>query len=166
MAVYVVDTNFFIQAHRASYPLDIVQSYWKTVRQLAIAGKIISIDKVRNEIYRNEDILKEWCRENLPEGFFKDTSGSMETYGQVAAWANSMRDHYKPGALNEFLEADEADAFLIAFALNDVQNKIIVTQEISQPNIKSKIKIPEASNALNVRYINTIQMFRQLKVTF
>ncbi len=53
MAVYIVDTNFFIQAHRASYPLDIVQSYWKTVRQLAIAGKIISIDKVRNEIYRN-----------------------------------------------------------------------------------------------------------------
>ncbi len=66
MAVYVVDTNFFIQAHRANYPLDIVQSYWKAIQQLAIAGKIISIDKVRDEIYRNEDVLKRWCRENLP----------------------------------------------------------------------------------------------------
>ncbi len=90
----------------------------------------------------------------------------MDTYGQVVAWAISMRNHYKPKALNEFLEAGEADAFLIAFALTGVQNRIIVTQEISQPNIKSKIKIPEACNALSVRYVNTIQMFRQLKVTF
>ncbi len=166
MAVYVVDTNFFIQAHRAGYPLDIAQSYWKAIQQLAIAGKIISIDKVKDEIYRNEDVLKRWCGENLPEDFFKNTSGTMDAYSQVVAWAISMRDHYKPRALNEFLEAGEADAFLIAFALTDVQNRIIVTQEISQPNIKSKIKIPEASKALNVRYVNTIQMFRQLKVTF
>jgi len=90
----------------------------------------------------------------------------MKEYRSVTAWANSRAKHYTTKAINEFLDAGEADAFLIAYALADVNNRIIVTQEISQPNIKSKIKIPEACNALNVRYVNTMQMFRQLKVTF
>lgn len=166
MAVYVVDANFFIQAHRTGYPLDIAVSFWKTVNQLAYAGKIISIDKVKKEIYRNEDALKRWCDNNLPEDFFKDSSEAMEAYRRVSAWAVSKSSHYKPRAINEFLDADEADAFLVAYALSDPVNRIIVTQEISQPQIKSKIKIPEACNAFNISYINTIQMFRQLKASF
>ncbi len=47
MSVYVVDSNFFIQAHRATYPLDIAFSFWKKVKQLAEEGKIISIDKIK-----------------------------------------------------------------------------------------------------------------------
>lgn len=32
MTQYIVDTNFFIQAHRLNYPLDIAISYWKKVK--------------------------------------------------------------------------------------------------------------------------------------
>ena len=73
MSVYVVDSNFFIQAHRANYPLDVATSFWNKVKQLAEEGKIISIDKVKKEIYDHEDDLKQWCEDNLPEDFFKDT---------------------------------------------------------------------------------------------
>lgn len=48
MGIYVIDSNFFIQAHRANYPLDIAFSFWNKVKQLAEDGKIISIDKVKN----------------------------------------------------------------------------------------------------------------------
>jgi len=41
MAVYVVDSNFFIDAHRANYPLDIAFSFWKKIKELATAGTII-----------------------------------------------------------------------------------------------------------------------------
>jgi hypothetical protein len=75
MSVYLVDSNFFIQAHRANYPLDVVASFWDKVRQLAEKQKIISIDKVKKEIYRHQDDLKTWCENNLPVGFFKDTTG-------------------------------------------------------------------------------------------
>jgi len=64
MSVYVVDSNFFIQAHRASYPLDVATSFWNKVIQLAEEGKIVSIDKVKNEIFKNEDDLKQWCEIN------------------------------------------------------------------------------------------------------
>lgn len=40
MTVYVVDTNFFIQAHRSYYPLDVVPTFWRRVRDLAEEGKI------------------------------------------------------------------------------------------------------------------------------
>ena len=44
MSLYIVDSNFFIQAHRAYYPIDVIQSFWTKVKQLADEGKIKSID--------------------------------------------------------------------------------------------------------------------------
>jgi hypothetical protein len=166
MGVYVIDSNFFIQAHRDTYPLNVAFSFWNKVKQLAEEEKIISIDKVKDEIYDRNDALEEWCTENLPIGFFKDTSGIMNDYLQVTNWAVSRSDFYLPAALNEFLSADEADAFIIAFVLADKHNRTLVTQETSEPNRKSKIKIPEPCNALGVKYIKVIEMFRELNATF
>jgi len=166
MEVYVLDSNFFIQAHRVSYPLDVAFSFWNKVKQLAEQGRIISIDKVKNELFNKNDALEAWCTDNLPKNFFKDTSDVMAAYGQVIAWANLNSGHYLPKALNEFLAADEADAFLVAYALADTNNRIIVTQEISGPSRQNKVKIPDACIALNVRYVNTIDLFRRLGETF
>ena len=166
MRIYVVDSNFFIQAHRVSYPLDIAFSFWNRVKQLADEGKIISIDKVKNELYDKNDALEEWCTTNLPQDFFRDSSEVLEYYGQVSAWALSRSNHYLPNALNEFLDADEADAFIIAYSLASPEDRFIVTYEISQPGRKNKIKIPDACFALNIQFMNTIDMFRQLQLTF
>jgi hypothetical protein len=166
MPLYVVDTNFFIQAHRSYYPIDVASSFWSKVKELADSGKIISIDKVKNEIYKNDDELKRWCLANLPQDFFKDTSTIINEYSQVAIWAASRSNHYFPNAIAEFLDADEADAWLVSFALNDLQNRIIVTYEKSQPEIKRKIKIPEVCTPFAVSYVDTIEMFRQLGERF
>jgi hypothetical protein len=77
-----------------------------------------------------------------------------------------MNKHYLPNAIKEFLDADEADAFLIAYSLADPLNRTIVTQEVSAPQKIGKIKIPDCCNALRVNYVTTIQMFRELKETF
>lgn len=166
MSVYVLDSNFFIQAHRIHYPIDVAAGFWNKVRQLAEVGRIISIDKVRKELYDKNDILEDWCRKNLPEDFFKDTSIVMDAYTRVIAWAMSRSGHYLTNALNEFLNADEADAFLVAYCLADNTNRFVVTQELSEPNRQNKVKIPDACIALNVSYVNTIEMFRQLGETF
>ena len=167
MPIYVVDSNFFIEAHRATYPLDVAHSFWNKVKQLADDGKIVSIDKVKSEMYDNhEDALKQWCVANLPRNFFKDSSQVMAAYNQVIQWAVSQSGHYLPKALSEFLDADEADAFLVAYALANPIERTIVTQEISEPNRKNRVKIPEACNDLNVQFVNTINMFRNLGETF
>jgi len=166
MPVYVLDSNFFIQAHRFYYPIDVATGFWNKVSQLAKQCKIVSIDKVKKEIYDKNDALKDWCRNNLPEDFFKDTSVVMAAYAQVTTWAISRSGHYLQNALNEFLDADEADAFLVAYCLADSINRFIVTQEVSEPNRQNKVKIPDACIALNVSYLNTVEMFRQLGETF
>jgi len=163
-SIFIVDSNFFIQAHRATYPLDVATSYWDKVKQLADAGTIISIDKVKNEIYQNQDDLKEWCINNLPDDFFKDSSNAIEKYTQVIGWAVSRNDHYLPQALAEFLDAGEADAWLVAYAL--AKSITIVTHEVSQPGRKNKIKIPDACNPFGVSCTNTIDMLRLLGEQF
>lgn len=164
MSVYVVDSNFFVQAHRIIYPLDVAVSFWRSVKQLASNGNIISIDKVKNELYKNDDALKDWCQINLPHDFFKDSTELIPEYGVVVNWAMSKKGHYLQKALDEFLDADEADAWLIAYG---VKYQIpITTYEKSEPNIKRKIKIPEPCDSLGVSYVNTIEMFRNLQIQF
>jgi predicted nucleic acid-binding protein len=80
MTVYVVDTNFFIQAHRSYYPLDVVPTFWRRVRDLAEEGKIVSIDKVKDEIYGNKDALRDWCKSNLPHNFFCNSEDVIAEY--------------------------------------------------------------------------------------
>lgn len=167
MTSYLVDSNFFIQAHRAIYPLDIVPGFWRKVKMLADSGIIFSIDKVKNELYNKNDELENWCKVNLPENFFKNSSEKIqEYYSQIIEWAVSKKNHYKPEAIEDFLHADEADAFIVAYALSDKNNITIVTQEISEPERKNRIKIPEPCKKFGIKYFNTIDMFRQLGETF
>ncbi|MBS1902732.1 MAG: DUF4411 family protein [Bacteroidetes bacterium] len=166
MSVYVVDSNFFIEAHRRSYPLDVATGFWAKVKQLADQGTILSIDKVKHEIFKKEDALKDWCEQNLDPGFFRDSGDSLAKYAEVIRWASSMATHYKPSALLEFLDADEADAWLVAFSLVEPNERIIVTYEVSDPNNRKKIKISEACVSCGAQYINPIEMFRRLGERF
>ena len=167
MSKFIVDSNFFIQAHRSIYPLDIAQSFWTKIKNLANNGTILSIDKVKKEIYDNsshEDKLKIWCKANLPNGFFIDTDTVLQNYITIVNWTKSMSHHYTTNAIQEFLETDLADPWLIAFAMSN--NWTIVTYERSEPNRKNRIKIPEVCNQFNVRYVNTIEMLRELNENF
>lgn len=164
MSPYILDSNFFIQAHRSNYPFDVVPSFWNKVRQLAEDGLIISIDKVRDEIFKNDDELTSWCQDNLPDDFFKDSSIAISEYAALAGWANSKNDHYKQSAIDEFLDTDEADAWIIAFAMN--QNTSLLTHEKSDPMRKNKIKMPDVCIDHGVHYVSTLDMFRSLGVTF
>jgi len=35
MGTFLLDSNFFIQAHRDTYPLDVASSFWDKLAQLA-----------------------------------------------------------------------------------------------------------------------------------
>lgn len=163
MSLYIVDSNFFIQAHRAYYPLDVITSFWTKIADLSNLGVIKSIDKVKLEIYDNsshEDELKVWCENNLPNDFFINTESALGNYARIAKWANSMNQHYSHNAIEEFLSAELADPWLVAYAIG--QDVTIVTYEKSEPNRKNRIKIPEVCNQFGIRYINTVEMLREL----
>ncbi len=159
---FLVDANFFIEAHRVTYPFDVIPSFWSTIVQLAQKGEICSIDKVKSEIYRHEDDLKEWCEENLPENFFKDSAPTIKTYAHIAAWATSNSNQYRSSAIAVFLDAERADAWLVSYAIEN--SMTVVTQEVSAPESRKNIKLPDACLGQNVPFNNTVQMLRALNV--
>ena len=166
MKTYIIDTNCFIQAHPASYPLDVAHSFWIKFKLMADEGKIISIDKVKKELFKNDDSLKDWCSKNLPQDFFKEFSSSaMPEYAKLSYWANSHKQ-YKPSAKAVFLDSERADAFLAAYASLDSSKLVVVTQEVSAPDSKTNIKLPDACNEVHVHCVNLMQMFRELEETF
>jgi Domain of unknown function (DUF4411) len=50
--VYVLDTNVFIQAKRTFYPFEVCPGYWKAMSWHRKSGRVMSIDRVRDEIER------------------------------------------------------------------------------------------------------------------
>lgn len=58
MALFIVDSNFFIQAYRVYYPLDVATGFWSKFKMLADAGIVVSIDKVKQELYDKNDDLE------------------------------------------------------------------------------------------------------------
>lgn len=161
-APYLLDSNFFIEAYRTSYPFDVVPSFWIKVKELADEGLIVSIDKVKKEILQNKDELSNWCTENLPDDFFKDTSVTIPNYSTLTAWVYSKSDQYSPAAISEFLDVDEADAWLIAYAMTSGNQ--IVTHESSSPNSRKRVMLPDAAYPFNVVCIKTVELFRILGV--
>lgn len=167
MTRYLLDSNYFIQAHRLYYPLDVVESFWERTKILADNDNIISIDKVKKEIFdksSHEDELKIWCDDNINGDFFKSTDSALPQYIQIVQWVNSMRHQYSDSAIEEFLQADLADPWLVAYAMKE--DLVIVTYEKSAPDSKKRVKIPEVCNHFKVRFIDTIDMMRELKSKF
>lgn len=159
---FLLDSNFFIEAHRTSYPFDVVPSFWIKVKELVSNGKIISIDKVQKELLKNNDELSQWCIDNLPPDFFKDTTSTIVNYALLTGWVYSKSDQYSKPAISEFLDADEADAWLIAYAMTNGNQ--IVTHETSSPNSRKRVMLPDAATPQNVSCIKTIDLFRALGV--
>ena len=86
----------------------------------------------------------------------------MTNYSALIDWVFSKSDQYFPTAISEFLDADEADAWLVAFAMT--YSNQIVTHEVSKPNSKSRVMLPDAANPFNVICIKTVDLFRTLGV--
>jgi hypothetical protein len=164
MGPLIVDSNFFIQAHRDTYPLDVATSFWQKISELAIAGRIVSIDKVKGELQRNKDALTTWCDANLPSNFFAASAAVIGSYAQVVNVTRQRQPPYNQRALDTFFDAEEADAWLIAHALSG--GNAIVTHEISQPAGIARVKIPDICALMGIRAINTIEMFRELGERF
>lgn len=160
---YLLDTNILIESETRT-PFDIFPSFWEKIKDEIIAGHIFTSVKVKDEIQRGNknDALATWI-ESLPESFFINLDPNiMRKYAQVINCASS-NPNYLPAAQIEFASASIADAFLIATA--SAKQMILVTNEISEPRRRNKIKIPDVASQQNVTCRSLLEMLRALKVS-
>jgi len=159
---FVLDTSVFIQAYRSYYHFDIAPKFWDALIQHASAGVLLSVDRVRDEIDKGKDGLAQWVN-NHCHHWFKSTNGAdvLDAYREVIRWA-MMQSQYTSAAKREFAEAENADAWVVAYA--KAKGCVVVTQETSAPQSKNTVKIPDVCNAFGVKWINTFQMMRKLSI--
>lgn len=164
---YLIDSNCFIESKNVSNPLDVATSFWKKIQQLAIAGRIHSIDKVKNELMSINDDLSTWVKDNIPDTFFLETANSsvLAQYQNTIKWADGS-GIYTPIAIADYSQASKADAYLVAYASMDPTNIRIVTNETSGNGSQKRVKIPDACVPMNISCIKIMQMLREIGETF
>lgn len=157
--MYSLDANIFIQSNRAHYGLDFVPAFWDWLDKAHASGLICSIQNVGGEIAAGKDDLTTWAagRSGL---FLPMDAACGANLAALSAWASS--GHYTAPAVNEFLSS--ADYALVAHAAT--HGHTVVTMETSEPNRKSKVKIPEACAVLGVPWMTPFAMLRAEKARF
>jgi predicted nucleic acid-binding protein len=156
---YLFDTNIFIRS-KNDMPMEIWPTFWTKVAGLIESGKIFSVVNVKAEIERGKDELTDWVKENAPKSFFIDVDQDViNKYQEAQQWA-TQKD-FTDGAKRDF--AMVADAYLVATAA--AKGMSLVTYETPDPNCKRRVKIPDACDALGVRYCDLNTAFRELHVT-
>ncbi|MBR2184292.1 MAG: DUF4411 family protein [Prevotella sp.] len=154
---YLLDSNIFIR-YKNEMPMDIFHGFWQRMAELAQNGQIFSSIKVKEEIDKGNDELKEWCANQLPKGFFLPFDAH-EEYARLMTWANSSQVFSVP-AKQEF--ATVADAYLVATAA--AKGMKVVTFETSDPLCKKRVKIPDACIAVGVEFCSLNDVLHALGV--
>lgn len=156
---YIFDTNIFIRS-KNEMPIDLWPTFWTKVAEMISSKQIFSNIQVREEIEKGNDELTLWMKENAPSDFYIGNDEEvMIKYAEVQNWA-SCNPVYRSEAVTEF--AQVADAFLVATA--SAKGYTLVTNETADPMCKRRVKIPDACNALGVRYCNLNTVLRELEI--
>jgi hypothetical protein len=157
--IFLLDANIFIQAARTYYAFDFAPGFWAKLVALGNERKIESIDKVRDELIKGNDELKEWAVAEFSNAFYStDDAKLFSIYGDIIGWVNEQK--YKEAAKADF--AKGADGWLIAFA--KVYGRVLVTQEAYDPKILRKVPIPNVCRTFKVETIETFEMNRRLEI--
>ena len=85
--MYVLDTNVFVQAHRRHYAFEICTGFWDSLIHHHQIGRIVSIDRVRDEIIHG-DALETWVKNSAPATLFAPTAVAAvtQTYAGMVHW--------------------------------------------------------------------------------
>ncbi len=157
--MYLIDANALIEAKNRYYAFDIAPGFWQWLDAAHANGLVGSIDAVRDELLEGADELADWARAR--SGFFLPVDEpTTAQFGPLTAWATS-RD-FTPAALAEFT-GDQADYLLVAFG--SAHGHTVVTHELSEPNRRNRIKIPDACIAMGVTYTTPFDMLRTSNAT-
>jgi hypothetical protein len=151
-----------MEAARRYYAFDIAPAFWEALLSHADKGRVISIDRVKEEIDRGADDLADWANGVFRPWFLPaDDESVVEAYGQIMAWAHG-HGQFTMAAKANFSRADNADAWVVAYAR--AKGCVVVTHEQFDRNIKRDIPIPNVCQAFGVQYVDTFQMLRDLGV--
>ena len=158
---YLLDANVFIQAKNLHYGFDFCPGFWEWLKDANTRGLVHSIEKVKDELEAGDDDLSRWAKDAAPSFFLPIAASDLNSMGAVSAWTLA-ESRYEQSARTIFLSG--ADYYLIAVA--HAQQHVIVTHEVSAPNSRTKIKIPDVCLGMGVKFMTPYTMLRREHALF
>jgi len=163
--LYLIDSDVFIQAKNQYYAFSICPGFWDCLIGHFQAGRVFSIDEIREELLRGDDEedLVRWVKGKLPRGFFlpvREQSVS-NSYGKIMLWVQ-RNPQFLDYAKAKF--ATEADGWLAAYA--KVHGYVVITGEQFRPDVKTRVPLPNVCRQFDVECRDVFQMLRDLNVRF
>lgn len=160
---YLLDANTFIEAKDRYYGFDICPGYWSSLLVQHDARRLFSIDRIADELNEQDDTVKQWIENEVPDTFFKKTEDQavIDKFQQLVNWVYSQ-PQFTDAARHEF--ASVADGWVIAYAA--VNGLTVVTHEQFAPEARRKVPIPNVCVEFEVEYVDTFSMLRELGEKF
>ena len=156
----LLDANVLIDANRDYYPIERVPEFWDWLVEMGELGRV----KIPLEIYEEivfpppsrADVLVDWLT-NHRDALLLEEQVQENLVGDVTerGYADDLKD--------DEIEKIGRDPFLVAYALADVQNRCVVTNEQSRPSrIRANRHLPDVSREFKVLPKNTFDLIKEL----
>jgi hypothetical protein len=138
-----------ITANSTYYPLDQIPEFWSWVHHQATSNRIKIPREIMEEIKagrQDDDPLLDWiCTPEIEAALLLDEAVDAVLVQRVVATG------YAPDLHDDEVEKIGRDPFLIAYALADSANRVVVTTEVSRPSTqRANRKVPDVSQAVGV----------------
>ena len=136
------------------YPSDVFPTLWDKLDAVVAAGEIISSEEVYVETAKKADELHDRIKDRKQM--------LVPLTPEIQQLASDLLIDY-PRLVDTLRGRSQADPFVIATAIET--NAVVVTGEIRTGNL-NKPRIPDVCNAKGIRWINFLQMIRELGLSF
>lgn len=158
---YLFDANVFIEAKNRYYAFDICPGFWDWMDHVAKAdaGSVVPIC---DELRKGTDELAKWAnaRRQMPWFLKVDDAETQKALQSIVNYVNGAP--YKSEAKAKFLSG--ADPWLIAKA--QVIGAKVVTHELSSPDVKNRVPIPDICNQFGVQSMPPYDALRSMAASF
>lgn len=155
--IYLVDASTLITAHNTYYALHRVPEFWEWLRHHGALGTIKIPAAIYAEVEDGNDALADW----MSDAASKDAL----LFGEapVPALVQAVSALYGDDPSEEDVETIGKDPFLIAAALVDPNDRLVVTAEVSKPGRQGANRhIPNICADIGVQWHSPVEFLNAL----
>jgi hypothetical protein len=156
--LYLLDANTLITAKNDYYQMERVPEFWDWLLHHAEQGSVKIPPEIFNEIRKGTDDLADWVKQTHVES------------------ALVLPEEVDPGMLQQILDEGYAsdltdvelekigmDPFLIAYALPDRSNRMVISGEVRSPKKqRANRKVPDVCKSLGISCKNIFTLVTDL----
>lgn len=156
--LHLLDANVLITAHRNYYPIDRVPEFWEWLLHHGTEGNLKMPLEIVDEICSGTDDLADWLSD-------RDHIHAIQLDEEVdAGFVQQVIAEGYASDLNDIeIETVGRDPFLIAYAIQDVARRCVVTTEVSATRRqRANRKIPDICHQFGIGCHDSFGLIRNL----